>query len=196
MRFGVEGHRSCTALGFQGLKERQFVWRFFSRDCRRSVSTGGECKLPCVIKRTAIDAGANGNRVDDISAFGIEHHHRFIMAAREQTMVRSIQRDSTWFFSRRERPVRDDFMFVHIDHRDLAFVFDVAVNATRVFIYRREFWISSERNRRRDGSGFRINNGDGITCVIEDINLTKTWLVNNGVWILPGIDFRNRFQCC
>ena len=114
------------------MKDRQFVWRFFSRDCRRAVSARGECKLPCVIKRTAIDAGANRNSVDDLSAFGIEHDHHFVVAAREQTMMRSIQSDSTWFFARRERPVRDDFMFVHIDYRDFALVFDVAVNATRV----------------------------------------------------------------
>ena len=61
-------------------------------------------------------------------------------------MMSGIQSDSTWFFSWRERPLRDDLMFVHIDYLDFALVFDVAVNATCCFIYRREFWISSERD--------------------------------------------------
>jgi hypothetical protein len=134
------------------LKDCQFVRRFFSRDYRRAVSARGECKLPCVIERTAIDACANWNSVDDFSAFGIEHDHHFVMATRKQTMMRSIESDSTWSFTRCKRPVRDDFMLVHIDYRDFALVFDVAVNAPRCFIYDREFWISSERNRRRDGS--------------------------------------------
>ena len=69
-------------------------------------------------------------------------------------MMRSIQSDSAWFFARRKRPVRDDFMFVRIDYRDFALVFDVAVNAPRRFIYHCKFWISSERNRRRDASRF------------------------------------------
>jgi len=183
MRFGVERHRSCAALSLQSLEERQFVRCFFSRDCRRSVPTGGECELSCVIKRTAIDTGANGNRVDDLSAFGIEHHHHFVVATGEQTMMCSIQRDSTWFFSGCNRPVRDDFMFVDIDHRDFAFIFDVAVNAPRVFIYCRELRCSSERNRRCNGSDFRIDNGDRISSVIENIDLTMTRLVNNSVRI-------------
>src|SRR5215475_10759008 len=148
MRIGGERHRSCAALRFQTLNDCQFVWRFFSRDYCRAVSARGEGKLACVVKRTAIDAGANWNSVNNLSAFGIEDHHHFVVAAREQTMMRSIQRDSTWFFSRSERPVPDDFMFIRIDHCDFALVFDVAVNSSRFFIYRGEFWISSKRDGR------------------------------------------------
>src|SRR6266481_3918010 len=146
MGFGIERHRSCAALGFQSLNNGQFPWCYFSRDCRRAVSARGERELTCVIKRTPIDAGANRNSVDDLSAFGIEHHHHFVVAAREQTMMCSVQGDSTWSFTRRKRPVRDDFVFVRIDYRDFALVFDVAVNAPRCFVYRCELWISSERN--------------------------------------------------
>src|SRR5437762_4513608 len=148
MRFGIERHCSCAALGFQSLKDSQFAWHYFSRDYRRAISARGERELARVVKHTAIDAGANRNSVDDLSAFGIEHHHHFVVATREQTMVRSIQRDSTWSFARRQRPVRDDFMFVRIDDCDFALIFDIAVNAPRGFIHRREFWSSSERNRR------------------------------------------------
>src|SRR6266436_1260209 len=102
MRFGIERHCSGGALGFQSLDNRQFAWRYFSRDYRRAVSARGERELACVVKRTAIDAGANRNSVDDLSAFGIEHHHHFVVAAREQTMMPSIQRDSTWSFARRK----------------------------------------------------------------------------------------------
>src|SRR6266478_9211274 len=153
MGFGIERHCPCAALRLQTLDNRQFPWCYFSRDCRRAVSARGERELTCLVKRTAIHAGANRNSIDDFSAFGIEHYHHFVVAAREQTMMRSIQRNSTWSFARRKRPVRDDFMFVRIDDCDFALVFDVAVNAPRCFIYRREFWISSQRNGRRDGSG-------------------------------------------
>src|SRR6202008_1948171 len=106
-----------------------------------------------------------------------------------QTMMRSIQGDSTWSFAWRKRPVRDDLMLVHIDYLDIALVFDVAVNPTRCLIYRCELWRSPERNCRRDASAFRVDHGDRISSVIEDIDLTTTWFVNNRVWILPGINF-------
>ena len=148
MGFGIERHCSCAALRVQSLDNRQFPWRYFSRDYRRAVPARGERELPCIVKRTAIYAGANRNSVDDLSAFGIEHHHHFVVAAREETMMRSIQRNSTWSFARRKRPARDNFMFVRVDHRNFTLVFDVAVNAPCCFIHRREFWSSSERNRR------------------------------------------------
>src|SRR4029077_15661019 len=97
MRFWVECHRSRPALGLQGLKDCQFVWVFFSRDYRSAISARGERELRCAIERTAIDAGANRDIVDDFSIFGIEHDHHFVMATRKQTMMRSIQSDSTWF---------------------------------------------------------------------------------------------------
>ena len=71
-------------------------------------------------------------------------------------MMRRIQSDSAWSFARRKRPVRDDLMFVRIDYRDFALVFDIAVNAPRCFIYHREFWISSERNRRETLAVFAL----------------------------------------
>ena len=71
MRLWVERHRSRAALGLQSLKDSQFIWRFFSRDCGRAVSARGERELRCVIEGTAVDAGANGNRVDHLSGFGI-----------------------------------------------------------------------------------------------------------------------------
>ena len=148
MRFWVERHRSRAALGLQSLKDRQFVWCFFSRDCRRAVSARRESELRCVIEGTAVDAGANRDTAHDLSAFGIEHHHHFVVAAREQTVMRRIQSDSTWSFARRKRPARDDFMFVRVDHRNFALVFDVAVNTTCCLIHRGEFWSSSKRNRR------------------------------------------------
>ena len=148
MRFWVERHRSRAALRLQSLNDCQFVWRFFSRDCRRAVSARRERELRCVIEGTAVDAGANRDIAHDFSAFGIEHHHHFVVAAREQPMMRRIQSDSTWFFARRKRPARDDFMFVRVDHRDFALVFDIAVNAPCCFIDRGKFWTSSERNRR------------------------------------------------
>src|SRR4029077_5555899 len=187
MRFWVEGHRSRPALGLQGLKDCQFAWVFFSRDYRSAISARGERELRCAIERTAIDAGANRNSADDLSAFSIEHNHHFVMATRKQTMMLGIQSNSAWSFARRKRPVRDDFVLVHIDYRDLTLVFNVAVNAPRCFIYDREFWISSERNRDRDGSRFRIYNGDRISSVIENVDLTMARLINNGVWIWTGI---------
>ena len=42
MRLWVERHRSRAALGLQSLKDSQFIWRFFSRDCRRAITAG--CK--------------------------------------------------------------------------------------------------------------------------------------------------------
>ena len=81
MRFGIERHRSRTALRLQSLEDCQFVWRFFFRDCRRAVSARGERELRCIIKRTAIDASANRNSIDDLSGFGIEHDHHFVVAA-------------------------------------------------------------------------------------------------------------------
>ena len=71
MRFGIERHRSRAALGLQRLKDCQFTRRFFSHDCGRAVSARDEREQRCAIKRTAIDAGANGNRVDHLSGFGI-----------------------------------------------------------------------------------------------------------------------------
>ena len=47
--FWVERHRSRATLGFQGLKDRQFVWRFFSRDCGCAVSARRE--RDCVASR-------------------------------------------------------------------------------------------------------------------------------------------------
>src|SRR6476620_10254045 len=148
MRFWVERHRSRAAFRLQSLKDSQFVWRLFSRDCRRAVSARRERELRCVIEGTAVDASANRNTANHLSAFGIEHHHHFVVAAGEQTMMHRIQGDSTWSFARRKRPARDDFMFVRINHRNFPLIFDVAVNAPCRFIYHREFWISSERNRR------------------------------------------------
>src|ERR1700752_2377339 len=104
MGFGIERHCPSTALGLQSLDDGQFPWCYSSRDCRRAISARGERQLTCVIKRTAIDADANRNGVDDFSAFGIERHDHFVVAAREQTMMRSIQRDSTWSFARRKGP--------------------------------------------------------------------------------------------
>ncbi len=196
MRFGIERHRSRTALSLQSLENCQFVWRFFFRDCRRAVSTRSKRELRCVIERTAVDSCANRNSIDDFSAFRIEHDHHFVVTAREQTMMLRIQSDSTWSFARRKRPVRDDFMFIRIDYSDFALIFDIAVNAPRCFIHHCKFWISSERNRRRDASVFRVDNGDRISSVIEDIDLTMTWFVNDGVWILPCINFRSRLQRC
>ena len=148
MRFWVERHRSRAAFSFQNLNHRQFVGGLFSRDCRRAVSARRERELRCVVEGTAVDAGANRDTAHHLSAFGIEHHHHFVVTAREQTMMRRIQSDSTWSFARRKRPARDDFMFVRIDYRDLALVFDISVNAPCYLIHRREFWSSSERNRR------------------------------------------------
>jgi hypothetical protein len=148
MRLWVERHRSCAAFSLQSLKDSQFVWNFFPRDCRGAVSARRERELRCVIEGTTVEAGANRDLGHHISAFGIEHHHHFVVAAREQTMMRRIQSDSTWSFTRRKRPARDDFMFVRIDHRDFILVFDVAVNTPCCLIYRGEFWSSSERNRR------------------------------------------------
>ncbi len=148
MSFGIERHRSRAALSLQSLKNSQFVWRFFSRDRCRAVSARGERELRCVIEGTAVDAGANRDTAHRLSAFSIEHHHHFVVAAREQAMMRRIQRDSTWSFPRRKGPARDDFMFVRVDHRDFTLVFDVAVNAPCCLIHRREFWSSSEWNRR------------------------------------------------
>ena len=148
MRFGIEGHCSRTAFGFQYLNDRQFVGPFFFRNRSGSIAARRERELRSVIKRTAIDASANRNSIDDFSSFGIEHHHHFVVAAREQTMMLGIQSKSAWSFARRKRPVRDDFMLIRIDHRDFALVFDVAVNAPRCFIYRRELRSSFERNRR------------------------------------------------
>ena len=81
MRFGIERHRSRAALGLQRLKDCQFVWRFFSHDCGRAVSARGEREQRCAIERTAIDARADRNSMNDLSAFGIEHDHHFIVAA-------------------------------------------------------------------------------------------------------------------
>ena len=82
MGFGIERHCPRAALRLQSLDNRQFPWRYFSRDYRRAVSARSERELTCVIERTAINAGANRNRVDDLSAFGIEHHHHFVGSPR------------------------------------------------------------------------------------------------------------------
>jgi hypothetical protein len=50
MRFGIERHRSRAALGVQSLKHRQFVWRYFFRDCCRAVSARGERELLRIVK--------------------------------------------------------------------------------------------------------------------------------------------------
>src|SRR5215510_7988274 len=116
MRFGVERHCSRAAFGFQTLNDCQFVRRLFSRDSRRAVSARGERELPGAIECTAIDTGANRNSCDDFTSFGIEHHHHFVVAAREQTMMHAIQSDTTWSFTRCNRPMRHDLMLAHIDY--------------------------------------------------------------------------------
>jgi hypothetical protein len=147
MRLWVERHGSRAALRLQSLKDSQFVWRLFPRDCRRAVSARRERELRCVIEGTAVDAGANRDTAHNLSAFGIEHHHHFVVAAREQTMMPGIQSDSTWSFARSKRPARDDFMFVRVDYRDFTFVFNVAVNPTRGFIHGRELRTATKLNR-------------------------------------------------
>src|SRR5262249_14551517 len=183
MRFGVERHCSRAAFGFQTLNDCQFVWRLFSRDSRRAVSARGERQMPGAIECTAIDTGANRNSCDDFTSFGIEHHNHFVVAAREQTMMHGMRSDSTRSFTRCNRTMLVELMLAHIAYRDFVLVFDVAVNAPRCFIYDREFWISSKRNRRRDRSRFGIDNGDRISSVIENVNLSLARLINNGVWI-------------
>ena len=63
-------------------------------------------------------------------------------------MMPRVQGDAARIFSGCKRPVRNNFVFVRINDRDLAFIFDVAVNAPCFLIYRREFWGSLELNRR------------------------------------------------
>ena len=82
-------------------------------------------------------------------------------------------------FARRKRPPRNDFMFVRVDHRNFALVFDVAVNATCRLIHRCEFGTSTELNRCNYGRAFRVNHRDRISGMIENVNLVAIRFVND-----------------
>lgn len=148
MRLRVEGHRSRAALGLQSLKECQFVRTFFPRNCRCSIAARCEQELHRIIEGAAIDPGADRNSGDNLSGFSIEHRHHFVVTAREQPMMLRVEGDAARTFSRSKRPVRNDCVFARINNRDLAFIFDVAVNAPCFLIYRREFGGSFKLDRR------------------------------------------------
>ena len=63
-------------------------------------------------------------------------------------------------------------MFRCVDDRNLAFVFDVAVNPTRSFIHSCELGTATELNRCNYTRAFRVNHGARISGMIEYIKFT------------------------
>src|SRR5215469_14779337 len=121
---------------------------FFFCNRSGSIATGCERELPRIIEGAAVDAGANWNSGDHLSGLRVEHRHQFVVTSREQTMMSRIKGDAARFFSRCKRPVREYVMFAGVDDRDLALIFDVAVDSLCFFIYCREFGSSFKLDRR------------------------------------------------
>src|SRR5262249_23172787 len=99
MRFWIERHRSRTALGCQTLDHRQFVRRFFFSNCCCAVAARCERELQRIIKRAAVNPRANGNSVDKLSSFRIEHRHHFVVTPRKQSMMVRVEGDAARTFS-------------------------------------------------------------------------------------------------
>src|SRR4029077_12322065 len=115
MRFWVELHRSRAAFRFQSLHGPEFLRRLFFHDVCHSFAARREDKLRRIVKSRAINACADGCGGDDFAALSIEHGHHLVVAGGEESMMRGVERNPTWLFARRERPMRHHLMLGGID---------------------------------------------------------------------------------
>jgi len=150
MRLWVERHRSRATLGLQGLHGPEFLRRLFFHDVRHAFAARREDKLRRIVKSRAINACADGCGTDDFAALSIEHGHHLVVASGEESMMRGVERNPTWLFARRERPMRHDLMLGGIDRNDFALVFDVDVDAVGRGIDRSKFWSAAQRDSSDD----------------------------------------------
>src|SRR6202011_550591 len=86
-------------------------------------------------------------------------------------------------------------MFGSVDYRDLAFVFDVAIDASRRVIRYGELRTASERNGRGNHRRFRVDHSRRIALMIEHVELTAMRLVNERVGTFSRVDLRNGLEC-
>ena len=131
----------------QRLHDRELVRRFLFRDRRYTFAAGGKGKLRLVIERTTIRAGTDRNSRNNLAGFSVQHHEHLVVTRSEQSMMHRIQRDTGWFFARRDRPARHYFVLRRVDRHRLALVFEIAVNTTRVSIRHGELRSSTKCDR-------------------------------------------------
>ena len=108
--------------------------------------------------------------------------------------MRRIQRHPGRLGARREWPTRDYFTLCRVDDRDLALVFDIAVNAPGGAIDCGKLWAPAQRDGADCTCHFCVDHGGRIPGVIENVNLVATRLVNERVGIRAGLYFRNRAE--
>jgi len=189
MRLRIERHRSRAPICWHRLHHAKFLRRFFFQDIRHAFSTGSKDQLRRIIKGRAIHACANRRGPNDFSRLRIEHCHHFVVTGGKDPVMRGIKRDPAWFFTGRYRPMRRHFVLGGIDRDYFAFVFDIHINAVGRGIDRGKFRRAAERNCGHNLGRFGVDDGNRISPMIEDVELTVLGIIEEGIGTFAGLDF-------
>jgi hypothetical protein len=110
-----------------------------------------------IVKCAAVNSGPDGYGCHNLAALGVEHRHEFVVASAKEAVVSSIERNPSGFFPGLQCPTRNHFVLGGVHNRDLAFVFEIAVNAPSCSIRYGKLRAPVERNCGHDTRILRIN---------------------------------------
>ena len=80
MRARVQFHGPRSRFCLQGLHHGELIWRFFLRDGGYSLAARGKGEASGFIEGAAVSAGTDRHCREDLTVFGVKHHHHLVVA--------------------------------------------------------------------------------------------------------------------
>jgi len=190
--FWIERHGSCAVLGGDGLDDGVFVGRILMGDGDCAVAARCEGEAGCGIEAIGVHAFADRDSRDNFSGGVIDHGHQLIAAACEETIVRDVDRHSSWILAGSGGPRVQHFKSCRVECDDLIFIFYVDENMA-LAVGLCGFWLATERNCSDNFARGGVNcRGVFGATAVECENSFRGSIVENRVRVFAGeIDCAN-----
>src|SRR3954464_14945519 len=132
-----------------------------------AITARCKCELSARIKRTSIYTQPDRNGIQNSAIAAVHEDHQFITAPQKEAVMFEVDGHSGSAFARRNLPSVRHLMFFDVDHSDIIFVLNIAIDTPRIWIGNCKLWFSGQWDCADHLVGMAVQNSRGRSTPIK-----------------------------
>ena len=193
MRGCVKGHRSGPRFGLNVFDDREFVFRVFTDHGQGAFAVRAERKTGARVELGSVGAAPGRKIGDNFAIRRVHDDHLFVAAGDEEPVGPGVDRQSGRFFARGDRPTGGDFERFHVNDIDLALVLEI-YEEPAASVTDSKFGLTGKGDRANGLTFGSVDHGRIVAAAVKAEHVTRSYVENNDVGILIGLDGTDQFE--